>query len=169
MWKSLAHDMAPMPVLNRGFGGSETSEVLAVFDRIVVPYKPSIIVYYCGDNDLGTDNTDSQAAADGFITFDRRARSLWPRIQTFYIPIKPSIARWSNWPAMSRANDIVRDYCTKTPGATFLDTITPTLTADGKPNPAIFQTDGLHMNAQGYAIWTKVIRPPLLNAWAEKK
>ncbi|MFG0259146.1 MAG: hypothetical protein ACF8LK_02245, partial [Phycisphaerales bacterium JB041] len=52
LWKTLEADMVPVPVLNRGFGGSKTGEVLAVFDRIVVPYAPSVIVYYCGDNDL---------------------------------------------------------------------------------------------------------------------
>jgi len=59
MWTTLATDMSPVPVLNRGFGGSKTGEVLAVFERIVLPCSPRVIVYYCGDNDLGTDNTDS--------------------------------------------------------------------------------------------------------------
>lgn len=165
MWKSLAEDMKLVPVLNRGFGGSKTPEVLAVFERIVTPYKPCVIVYYCGDNDLGTDNTDSRAAADGFLAFDRRARTLWPNVQVFYIAIKPSLARWSNWAAMERANAIVHEYCDETAGATFLDTATPTLTDEGKPDPTIFLKDGLHLNEQGYAIWTGIIKPAVLKAW----
>ncbi|MBK7405520.1 MAG: hypothetical protein IPJ41_13035 [Phycisphaerales bacterium] len=167
MWKTLAEDMAPMPVLNRGFGGSKTQEVLAVFDRIVLPYRPSVIVYYCGDNDLGTDNHDSQSAADGFIAFDRLARAMSPEVQVFYIPIKASVARWGNWEAMRRANEIVRAYCEATPGATYLDTVTPTLGAEGKPDPTIFLGDGLHLNAKGYEIWTRVVRGPVLKAWEE--
>jgi lysophospholipase L1-like esterase len=169
LWSSLATDMAPAPVLNRGFGGSKTGDVLAVFDRIVLPYKPSVIVYYCGDNDLGTSNTDSQAAADGFIAFDRRARTQWPDLRVFYIPIKPSIQRWSNWAAMKKTNDIVHAYCARTPGATYLDTVSPTLTPEGRPDPSIFREDGLHMNAKGYAIWTSVIRPPVLEAWKKAR
>jgi len=165
MWKSLSDDMRPMPTLNRGFGGSKTRDVLAVFDRIVRPYKPRLIVCYCGDNDLGTDNTDAEAAANGFIEFDRRARVEWPEVHVFYIAIKPSLARWKNWPAMERANALVRAYCEATPGATFLDTATPTLTDDGTPDPTIFLDDGLHLNEKGYAIWTRVIRPPVLAAW----
>ena len=165
LWTSLATDMSPMPVLNRGFGGSKTGEVLAVFDRIVLPYRPSIIVYYCGDNDLGNNNTDSQAAAEGFLAFDRRARAEWPGIRVFYIPIKASVARWNNWPAMAKANQIVRDYSARTPGATYLDTVTPTLMPEGTPDPSIFREDGLHLNAKGYAAWTTVIRPALLEAW----
>lgn len=167
MWATLPEDMAPMPVLNRGFGGSKTQEVLAVFDRIVLPYRPSVIVYYCGDNDLGTDNTDWESAANGFIAFDQLARAVWPDVRVFNIPIKASVARWGNWEAMRRANEIVREYCEATPGATYLDTVTPTLTSEGTPDPTIFLEDGLHLNAKGYAIWTTVVRGPVLEAWGE--
>jgi len=167
LWTSLAEDMAPVPILNRGFGGSRTTEVLAVFDRIVLPYRPSIIVYYCGDNDLGTDNTDSQAAADGFLAFDRRARAEWPEVRVLYIPIKASVARWGNWAAMQRANDLVRAYCERNPGTTFLDTVTPTLKPDGQPDPSFFREDGLHLNAEGYKAWANVVRPAVLAAWEE--
>ncbi|MCA9297929.1 MAG: hypothetical protein KDA28_02620 [Phycisphaerales bacterium] len=165
LWKSLEKDMAPVPVLNRGFGGSRTPEVLAVFDRIVTPYDPSIIVYYCGDNDLGTDNQDFHAAAQGFIDFDRRAREHWPEVRIFYIPIKPSLARWSNWEAMSKANTLVREHCERTRHSTYLDTVTPALTAEGTPDPALFVEDGLHLNAKGYEVWKGVVRGPVLEAW----
>lgn len=168
-WSTLQRDMSPAPVLNRGFGGSKTGEVLAVFDRIVAPYRPAVIVYYCGDNDLGLDNTDSQAAADGFIAFDRRARELWPKVRTLYVPIKPSVQRWRNWPAMKRANELVRAYADRTPGVTVLDTVTPTLRADGAPDPSLFKEDGLHLNEKGYAVWTGVIRGPVLAAWRASK
>ncbi|MDX2132215.1 MAG: GDSL-type esterase/lipase family protein [Planctomycetota bacterium] len=167
MWRTLAADMEPVPVVNRGFGGSKTGEVLEVFDRVVTPQRPAVIVYYCGDNDLGTDNTDSEAAAAGFIEFDRRARRAWPRVRVLYIAIKPSLARWENWGAMGRANDLVRAYCARTPGAEFLDIATPMLGADGRPEPSLFESDGLHVNAKGYEVWTGVVRPRVLAAWRE--
>lgn len=169
MWNTLAEDMKPAPVLNRGFGGSKTAEVLAVFDRIVLPYKPSVIVYYCGDNDLGMDNTDSQKVADGFIEFERRARAEWPDVRVMYIAIKPSVQRWKNWEAMKKANAIVQAYCEKTPGATYLDIVTPALTAEGKPDPTTFREDGLHLNTKGYAIWKDVIRGPVVEAWEKTR
>ncbi len=167
MWTSLAHDMAPAPVLNRGFGGSKTAEVLEVFDRIVLPYEPSVIVYYCGDNDLGIDNHDWESAANGFIAFDRLARSIWPKVRVFNLPIKPSPARWGNWESMRKANDMVREYCEATPGATYLDTVTPMLGPDGTPDPSLFLQDGLHLNAAGYALWTRVVRGPVVEAWRQ--
>lgn len=169
LWSTLAEDLHPAPVINRGFGGSKTADVLAVFDRIVPVTRPAVIVYYCGDNDLGTDNTDSAAAAEGFIEFDRRARARWPGINVFYIAIKASRARWSNWPAMARANALVRDYCERTPGAEYLDTVTPTLRPDGPPDADCFADDGLHLSPKGYAVWTSVIRGPVTRAWEERR
>jgi len=169
MWKTLSEDMKPAPVLNRGFGGSRTADVLAVFDRIVLPYKPSVIVYYCGDNDLGMDNTDSQAVADGFIEFDRRARKEWPGVKVMYIAIKPSVQRWKNWEAMKKTNELVQSYCEMTPGATYLDIATPALMPDGKPDPTTFREDGLHLNEKGYSIWAKVIAGPVVKEWEKSR
>lgn len=173
LWTTLERDMAPAPVLNRGFGGSKTGEVLAVFDRVVTPYKPSVIAYYCGDNDLGTDNTDSLAAANGFVTFAKRAHEAWPGVNVVYVPIKPSLARWSNWDAMKRANELVREYCESTPGMTYADTATPMLIVDaaGKetPDPTLFREDGLHVNEKGYAVWTPIVRAAVLKARNQTK
>src|SRR5687767_6833387 len=59
-WADLEADMAPLPAFNRAFGGSRTWEVLHYMDEIVLPYKPRVIVYYCGSNDV---NAGESAAA----------------------------------------------------------------------------------------------------------
>jgi hypothetical protein len=53
-WHTLAADMAPIPVLNRGFGGAHLRDVLRYADRIVTPYRPQAVVVYAGENDLGS-------------------------------------------------------------------------------------------------------------------
>ena len=51
LWRT--HESFPdLPVVNRGFGGSQVSDLLHFADRVVFPYKPSVIVFYAGDNDL---------------------------------------------------------------------------------------------------------------------
>jgi len=167
LWRSLATDMTPLPVINRGFGGAKTADVLAVFDRVVPSCRPSIILYYCGDNDLGIDNTDSASVVNNFIAFDKRVQSLWPKTRVYFVAIKASVQRWKNWPAMKRANDAVREYCSRTPGRGFFDVAQPMLGPGGTPDPSLFEADGLHVNAAGYAKWTSVIKPVLLRDWAE--
>ncbi len=158
VWSTLAKDMAPWPVLNRGFGGSKTGEVLMVMDRIVLPYEPSVIVYYCGDNDLGDTNTDAAAAAEGFITFCERVHAKQPTTPILYMSIKPSLARWGNWPAMERANGIVAGYAATHGGVTFVDVSSCLLAPDGTPDPSMYVADGLHLTPAAYARWTAIVR-----------
>src|SRR5688500_9894963 len=39
-WTCLAKDFPNKKILNRGFGGSQTFEVLHFADRIIAPYRP---------------------------------------------------------------------------------------------------------------------------------
>ena len=36
------------------------------------------------------------------------------------------------------------------------------LTADGQPQPSLLRADGLHFNAEGYKVWTAIIKPRIL-------
>jgi hypothetical protein len=52
LWKDLAQDMAPLYVVNCGFGGSQMTHVTNYAAKIVTPYSPSAVVVYAGENDL---------------------------------------------------------------------------------------------------------------------
>ena len=56
--------MAPIPVINRGFGGSTMPDANQYFDQTVGKYKPKLIVYYEGDNDISAKRTTDQLLAD---------------------------------------------------------------------------------------------------------
>jgi hypothetical protein len=51
---------------------------------------------------------------------------------------------------MRSANAMIRAYCAKHPGLTYVDVEPLMLGADGKPKPELFVGDGLHMTAAGY-------------------
>ena len=55
--ENLKQDFPGHPVINRGFGGSEIIDSIHFADRIVVPYKPSHVVLYAGDNDMSRGKT----------------------------------------------------------------------------------------------------------------
>jgi len=169
MWRTVAEDMHPAPVLNRGFGGSTTPEILAVADRIVFPYKPSVIVYYCGDNDLGTHSTDHASAAAGFTQFADLVHKRLPDTHILYMSIKPSIDRWSNWENMQKANATVKKYCDTHSHAEYLDLAAPLLGEDGTPIRDLYLDDGLHLSPEGYNRWTTIVRPRVLAAWKKSQ
>src|SRR5688572_560057 len=52
MWKTIATDIAPLRVINRGFGGSTMADAVYWLDAVALARKPRAIVVYEGDNDI---------------------------------------------------------------------------------------------------------------------
>lgn len=163
-WKSLAEDMRPLPVLNRGFGGSHISDVNQYLARIVLPHRPRAVVLYAGDNDLsgGTGKTPESVLED-FRSFVSRIHAELPGTPIYFLAIKPSIARFAQWPVMRRANERIADFAQETPGVTYVDVATPMLDASARPRRELFVSDGLHLDGEGYALWTSIVKPVLVD------
>jgi hypothetical protein len=86
-WSGLTAHMAPLPVFNRSFGGSQTHEILHYMDRIVLPYSPAIIVYYCGSNDINA-GASAETIAANYRAFVERVHALFdsagePRLELY--------------------------------------------------------------------------------------
>jgi lysophospholipase L1-like esterase len=158
MWATLDRDFPGVPVLNRGFGGSEAGDVAKFAERIVVPYKPPVVVFYAGDNDLAAGKTPAQVLA-AFQTFVGTVHRELPATRVVFVSIKPSIARWSIVDKMRAANQLVRDYARTDDRLSYVDVFTPMLDASGQPRRELFLEDGLHMTPAGYAIWRELIAP----------
>ena len=67
LWQT-ADAFPDLPVINRGFGGSTIADVNHFADRIVFKYKPRMIVFYSGDNDLAAGRSPDRVF-DDFETF----------------------------------------------------------------------------------------------------
>jgi hypothetical protein len=163
-WNTLERDMAPLRVLERGFGGAHMAHVVHNADRIVLAYEPSAVVVYAGDNDLAEGSGKTVAdVVTGFETLVRLLRQDRPGLPIYFIAIKPSPLRWERWPQMRRANQRIEERAREDPRLTVLDVATPMLEGEGGPPPsALFAEDGLHLSASGYALWADVVRPRLL-------
>lgn len=157
LWDTLAQDFPGVPVINRGFGGSELRDSTWYADRTIVPYNPRQILIYAGDNDLNSGRSPQQLHAD-FIAFVQRVRRDLPKAKIAYISTKPSPSRAQLLPAQREANALVQAEATRL-GVDYIDIFTPMLDAGGQPNEALFVEDRLHMNAAGYDIWQRVIAP----------
>ena len=157
LWSALAGDFPGRAVINRGFGGSRIPDATHYADRLVAPYRPRAIVLYAGDNDLAEGCTPEQVR-DAFAAFVRRVRALDSRVPIAFIAIKPSVARAELLPRIRRANALVREYARTRQGLGYLDVFTPMLGPDGRPQARWFGPDGLHMNRDGYALWSALVR-----------
>ena len=158
LWKDLAEDFPSTRVLNRGFGGSEIADSTYYVGRIVVPYRPRMIVLYAGDNDLANGKTPQQVFED-YRAFVGRVRRYLPQVRIAFISIKPSPARASLIQKMKATNEMIRDYASRHRGLIYIDVFTSMVGADGRPRGELFGQDGLHMNREGYSLWRAVITP----------
>lgn len=163
LWDSLESDMAPLRVLNRGFGGAHMSHVVHFADRIITPYAPRALVVYAGDNDIGAGKTPGTVVAD-FEALVAHVRRDQPELPIYYITIKPSRLRWDQWPTMDETNARIGRIADADPGIHVLDIGRPMLElgAGDAPPSELFWLDGLHLTDRGYALWTEVVRPRLL-------
>jgi lysophospholipase L1-like esterase len=60
-------------------------------------------------------------------------------------------------PEMKEANSQIEAFLKTEKNTGFINVFTPMLNAEGKPKPEIFVEDRLHLNADGYAIWKKIL------------
>lgn len=145
-------------VLNRGFGGSQFSDLLYYLDRVVMACKPSKVFIYEGDNDLAAGESPEAVMAEARQVRERIAKAL-PGVHVVFISVKPSPARWELKPEYVQLNRMLRDYAAQTDHTEFADVWAPMLDEKGHVYKHIFVSDSLHMNAGGYAIWKQALLP----------
>jgi lysophospholipase L1-like esterase len=158
---TIREDLAPLPIVPRGFGGSTMSDALHFVDRLVVPVRPRAILLYEGDNDIEMGMSPGRVV-DDFRKLVAAVRAHRPDTRFYVMSIKPSPARWSVWPAMREANRRLERECAVDSGLVWIDVAGPMLGDDGRPRPEIFLPDSLHLDALGYEVWTAAVRPVLL-------
>lgn len=156
MWTTLADDFPGLPVINRGFGGSQFRDATRHADAVAIRYRPSRVLVYSGDNDLMSGRTPAEVAADARGFAERIHRDL-PGTPIAFISIKPSPLNSHLLPAQREANRLIAEIARTTPGIDYIDVATPMLDASGQPRAGLFLADGLHLDAQGYALWRDVI------------
>lgn len=159
LWDSLADDMAPAQVINRGFGGSTIADVDDNFDRVVVAYRPKAIFFYAGENDLSAGKPAAQVFADfqRFVALKSQALGDTP---VYFISLKPSKLRFDQMGRQSEVNALVKQFTHRRHDLHFINVVAAMLDKGKLRN--IYREDGLHMTRDGYRIWTKLIRPAVL-------
>lgn len=158
-WQSLNEDFPDHQVLNRGFGGSEFSDLIHYADRVIYSYRPSAVFIYEGDNDINAGDTPAGVLRQAKKLRRMIAKNLGKEVPVVFISPKPSLARWALKEQYERANALLEGYAERTDHTYYADVWTPALQSDGTVRDDIFISDDLHMNAGGYAIWREVIAP----------
>jgi lysophospholipase L1-like esterase len=146
--------------VNVGFGGSVIRDSTHFAPRILTPHKPGTIVFYAGDNDIAQNRSPEEVFSD-FRAFVGAVRKENSTCHVLFIPVKPSIARWKRFDTQTKANALVRDFCSNGEHLGYIDIVPLMLRPDGTPDPELFVKDGLHLSAKGYELWTDEVSKAL--------
>ncbi|TKD62392.1 GDSL-type esterase/lipase family protein [Flavobacterium sp. ASW18X] len=156
MWKNLKECFPEHQVLNTGFGGSQTSDLLHYLDDVVLRYHPKKVFIYEGDNDISAKKRPKEI----IVTLQEVLERLYkydPDLEVVLISTKPSIARWKLKGKYKRLNKKLDKLAKNSPNISYADVWYAML--DGKKlRKDIFIADGLHMNPTGYDIWHQQLK-----------
>ncbi len=155
LWKTLAADFPGVDLANRGFGGSQISDLIGYFDRVIVPGRPRQIVIYSGTNDLDSGESAEHVLAD-FATLCGMIERALPGTKIALISCAPNPARWEQREEQEKFNTLAAAYCDRM-GYDFIDVWTSMLGEDGEPSRDIYVDDKLHMNQDGYVMWRELV------------
>jgi lysophospholipase L1-like esterase len=165
LWSTVVSDMAPLPVYNRAFGGSQTPDMLRHFDALVEPHKPRIIVYYCGSNDVNAGQS-ADAIAGRIHEFATRVGTSLPGTKMIFVSINRSPDKEKRWDVVDAVNTRVRDQFTKEFAyLSYIDVNPALFDANGKSRVELYRPDMLHFHPPAYVEFTKIVKPILTKTW----
>lgn len=155
-WKSLEKDFPKKTVLNRGVSGTKTIDLINYKDRLITPYRPKQIFVYEGDNDIGY-KWSPEEILDQIKKLFSILRKEKPDAEIIFISIKPSVRRMKDKDRIEKTNALIKEFAEQQSNTSYADVYNAMLTASGDLFPEHYREDGLHLTAEGYAVWKKVI------------
>ena len=160
LWETLKEDMAPMPLIQRGYGGAHFRDLIFYIDTILNQHDLSMIVCFVA-NDISQKNSNESVKTilRNYDYVIKRIRKKHPTLPILQISITPTESRWHLWPKINELNMALKDYCASHSKMVFLETTSHFLNAEGLPKRELFRSDKLHLNKEGYILWNSLIRP----------
>ena len=166
LWSALKTDFPDLPVFNRGFGGSVANDLCVYAEEIVLRYEPKVVVVYTGSNDLNAKLTVAEALAD-YTKFLGIIHTKLPGTRVIVNSVKVSTSRIKQVGLVTELNAALEAWAKDKPWVSWVEATSHLMDKDGRIRDEIFRTDHLHLNADGYAEWKKILEPVLRRVWGE--
>jgi len=160
LWSNLETEFKDQHAVNRAFGGATIDEINHYADRIVIPYKPSRIVFYAGTNDLAEGDSPKDVYED-FLEFERIVHRRLPKTKIYFVSVSPGPSRAKLQKRYDETNALVSAEASRGGKFKFVDIRPVMYDSRGKLNQRLFGIDRLHMNRAGQDAWSPIIRSAL--------
>ena len=165
-WASCAQDLAPLPVTNRGFGGSQTGDQLLFFEQIVPSSRASVVVWYCGSNDVNA-RKSPEAILQNTKEWIARTQSALPHARVLIVSVirAPQKREDGKLPQVDTVNNGLHALSGSIKGVDYIDVNPALQTPAGEPVAECFVEDHLHLTPEGYRRMTSVLKPVVGKLW----
>lgn len=165
MWSTLAEDMAPLKVVNRGYGGATLRDIFYNYKRVFSHYQPKAIVLFC-DNDISGDPNHDVTIAENIdlyrMIFTRLSEE-YPDAPRYFLSIKYTEARKGIRHKQQMLNEMMQEIAERTGLFTYVDVNSLLLDTEGNPDPKYFLGDRLHITREAYALWAEELKEAMNN------
>jgi hypothetical protein len=160
LWDSLTEDMAPLPIIQRGYGGAHFRDLIFYVDTLLNEHDLRMVVCFVA-NDISQSKSDESTnkILNNYDYVVKRIRKKHPTIPILQLSITPTESRWHLWSQINALNKGLKSYCQSHDNMYFLETTSHFLNAAGQPKSELFRKDRLHLNKEGYALWNRLIKP----------
>jgi lysophospholipase L1-like esterase len=142
-------------MLNRGIGGDTTAGVLARLDD-VVKLRPRAIFLLIGVNDIALGVPREQTLDNYRRILDRLDAASVRTFVAYVLPVARSYAKWRNNDGITALNAAIAGLVAGRARTTAIDLRPLVSGSDGFLREDL-SYDGLHLSAEGYAIWRDAI------------
>ena len=169
-WTNAVTDLAPLPVTNRAFGGSQTSHQLMFFEQVVPPCRPQLIVWYCGSNDI-KGKKEPQSVLQRTEEWLEKVLQYDDSIQVLLVSIHrcPQKRRDGQIQGVDAVNRGYQELARRKSGVFYVD-VNPALeNPEGESRGDLYVEDGLHLNVEGYRQMNTLLKPAIKKNWKKKE
>ena len=161
-WTNAVSDLAPLPVTNRAFGGSQTSHQLMFFDQVVPPCHPGLIVWYCGSNDI-KGKRDAASILGRTEEWINRVKQMDPTTGVLLVSVirAPQKHRDAQIDVVNAVNRGYEEIARTKEGVFYVDVNPALQSLTGESRVELYVKDGLHLNVEGYHQMTTLLKPAI--------
>ncbi len=158
LWDHIHEDLAPFEVMQRGYGGAKLTDFNHYSNRIIKSQQfKGILVFVANDIAGGEYDKSPKEVFQLYKALIKQIRERNPNTPIFWIEVTPTPSRWHAIGEIREAGDHIKNYCMKSEDLFFIDTYDRFMTSNSEPDPKLFRSDMLHLNLDGYELWTEII------------
>lgn len=155
------------PIINSGFAGDKTKDLLEDMDETVYRYNPTKVFIQIGTNDLNCDDSNGDIAYDNIVKMIENIKknrpyaeiyleSIYPVNQTDNEKINKNTTGKRTNEDIMKVNSKLKEYCEKN-DVIYVDIYNALLDEEGNLKLE-YTDDGLHLSTEGYSVVSKELK-----------